>query len=73
MDIVRRNQTDSGLPAHAQKSRIDHFLLRNAVILQLQEKISPAKTFLVLIRHLLRFLVKSADQTALHLPRKTGA
>ena len=47
MDIVGSHQFDPGLLAHAQELLVYQFLLRQTMILKLQEEVSFSKDFLI--------------------------
>ena len=73
MDVVGGHEIDAELLAHPKKLRVHHFLLRNAMILKLQEKVSFSKGGLVFLCRPAGLLVHAPGQIALHLARQAGA
>ncbi len=73
MHIVCRNKSDTCLFTHSDQLRIYHFLLRQSVILQFQEKITFSKTGFIPARGFLCLFIVAAQQLTLHLSGNTGA
>ena len=72
VDIISGNQRNIQFPAHFQKFRVHHSLLRVSVILQFQKIISLPETCLIFPGSLPGFLRKSLDNIPLHLACQTG-
>ena len=72
MDIVGGNQFNAQFLAHLHQGRVDRLLLRNAMILQFQEKVSLPETFLVFQCSFLCLIIKSLYNITLYLSCQTG-
>ena len=73
MDIVGRHQFDPGFLRHLQQLLVDQPLIRQPVILQLQEIIILPENVAVFQRRLLRLVIKPFHDIPLDLSRKAGA
>ena len=73
MDIISRHQLDPRLLGHFQKLLVHQCLVRDAMILQLEEIISLAEDILIFQGSLFRFVIKPLHDIALHFSRQAGA
>ena len=73
MAVVCGHERDGKLLAHPHQPLIHRLLHGNAVILQLQEKISGAEYILIIERRLTRLLIHASGQIPLHLAAQAGA
>ena len=73
MHIVGAYQFNPCLLAHSQQLLIHQLLIRNPVILQLQEEISFSENFLIAEGRFFPFLIHSSGQISGHLSCQAGA
>ena len=73
MHVIGGRQLDPQLLGHLQQTLVHKLLLRNTVVLQLQEIIALPENVLILQRLFLRVFVQPPNQVSLHLPGKAGA
>ena len=73
MAVIRGHKRDGELLAHAHQPLVHCLLHGDAVILQLQEKVSRAEDVLVVERRLSRLPVHPPSQIPLHFAAQTGA
>ena len=71
MHVVGANQRNVQLLAHPKELRVDDPLLRDAVVLKLQEVIPLAKAVLILLRALSGLVIQALLDISGHLARKT--
>ena len=73
MHIIRSHQLDASLSAHTEELGIYLCLLRDAVILQFQKKVSLPKALLITQCDLFCFLVLITDKRSLYFSGQTSA
>ena len=73
VDIVGCHQLKARIPAHAHKALVYQLLVRQPVVLKLQEEIVLSKYVHIPAGCPDRLLIHSPGQVALHLPCQTGA
>ena len=73
VDIVGGHQLKARVPAHAHKALVYQLLVRQAVVLELQEEVVLSENIHILFRCPDCLLIHSPGQAALHLPCQTGA
>ncbi|MNC35700.1 hypothetical protein D3C75_841920 [compost metagenome] len=71
MNIIRNHQRNIAFRRQGNQLRIDPFLFRNAVILQLQIKVF-AKNLLIPLRRFICLIVTPVQQMLRHLSAQTG-
>ena len=73
MDIVGGHQLKARIPAHAHKALVYQPLVRQPVVLKLQEEVVLSEYVHIPFGCPDRLLIHSSGQAALHLPCQTGA
>ena len=72
VNIIRAHKLNACLTAHPHEQRIDPLLIRDSVVLQLQEKVSLSEDPLKIQGSRLCLIIKAPGQVSLHLARQAG-